>query len=120
LVEFVGIDCFEHCHSLLSLSFESPSHLRRLLDLPPELSGVVRIPDSVEIVAVGPYSDFHGGLVLSFGSESKFIAIWCRDVWLRPVKSRLPSSSFFVQLSTRSLKGLRGMLEFADKLQDVQ
>jgi hypothetical protein len=41
--------CFQAYDSLSSFTFSSPSHLRELIDVPQAFSGVVSIPDSVEV-----------------------------------------------------------------------
>jgi hypothetical protein len=52
-IEFIGEQCFQDCDSLSILTFGLPSHLRELLDLPPNLLCFVSIPDSVEVLSVG-------------------------------------------------------------------
>jgi hypothetical protein len=68
-LEFVGQFCFEGCDLLSNLTFTSSSHLRELLALPPDLSGFVSIPDSVEILSFHGFSRETRALVFSFGSR---------------------------------------------------
>jgi hypothetical protein len=65
-VESVGLLSFIYCRALSSLSFASPSHLRELLDLPPWLSGLVSIPDSVEVLSFCPQTRLKGHRTLAF------------------------------------------------------
>jgi hypothetical protein len=108
-VEVVDENCFEGCDSLSTLTFGSPSHLRNLLDVPRHLSGVVPIPDSVEIMwSFGGLTDH----ALEFGPESRLI-----EIKVKPIKSdrrrrrQLPSRSF-ERVSSRTLKMFRKNLEF--------
>jgi hypothetical protein len=69
-VEFVGERCFDKCISLSNLTFQSPSHLRELLDIPFHLAGFVCVPDSVEILSFIGLFARSGDRVLRFGDES--------------------------------------------------
>jgi hypothetical protein len=104
-VEFVGAQCFRGCHSLLSLTFSSPSHLQKLLDLPPNLSGFVSIPDSVEVLLLPGDLDAAPKWILTFGPQSSL-----REI-VKPKPRSRPSRSF-LQVSTRSLKVFRRTLEW--------
>jgi hypothetical protein len=109
-VEYVGAFCFETSHSLSHLTFSAPSHIRELLDLPPELSGLVSIPDSVEVLSF--YRNYKGSCewTLSFGIDSRL-----REIRPASASGLVPAHEIgrsFLQVSTRSLKFLRANLEF--------
>jgi hypothetical protein len=70
-VEIVDEECFGGCDSLANLIFGSPSHLRELLSLPPGLSGLVTIPDSVEILRFGEDFESRDPPILAFGPDSR-------------------------------------------------
>jgi hypothetical protein len=105
-VAFIGRNCFEDCHFLTNLTFSSPSRLRELLNLPPELAGLVSIPDSVEIICVhrysSPWTTPSPKRTLGFGSDSK----------LKEIKPEFHEVPSLLQLSTPCLKRLRTTLEF--------
>jgi hypothetical protein len=105
-LEFLGVECFESCHSIESLSFASPSHLRELLDLPPGLSGLVSIPDSVEVLSFCPDWQLRPQRVFTFGSESKL------KYFSAESKGRLRICRSFVQVPSQSLKIFRMRMEF--------
>jgi hypothetical protein len=109
-VEFVGKDCFEGCTRLASLTFGSPSHLRELLNAPYRLSGVVSIPDSVEILGQCGYLKGRSRQVLSFGVESRLSEIRAKS--FRYFDARRVPCRCFLNVSSRSLKVLRKKLEF--------
>jgi hypothetical protein len=105
-VEFVGESCFTACDSLSTLTFSSPSHLRELLDLPPDMSGFVSIPDSVEILSFHRSSRCSHQLTLVFGCGSRLVKISAIPTW------RSLRYGSFLQVSTHSLKVFRRRLEF--------
>jgi hypothetical protein len=109
-VEFIWAACFVECDALSSLTFGSPSHLRRLLSLPPRLAGVAAIPDSLEMLAVSPRGDVRCPLVLGFGRESRLSVVGLAD----PVNAA--RSRAFLQVSSRSLKVLRKGAEFPSQV----
>jgi hypothetical protein len=105
-VEFVGEHCFDGCGSLSKLTFASPSHLRELLDLPARLSGLVAIPDSVEILRIYKrWEDRFRDTVLTFGAE-------LRLTQFRVVSEDSLPCRLLVRVSARSLKLFRINLEF--------
>jgi hypothetical protein len=109
-VEFIGERCFGYCNSLYSLTFSLPSHLRELLDLPPQLSGLVFVPDSVEILSLNGQWELSARWALIFGHESRLTEInMCRRLGF-VLGCRLFSS--LLQIATRTLKLLRTKLEF--------
>jgi hypothetical protein len=99
-VELVGLRCFSGCSSMSHLEFSMPCHLRELLSLPPALSRLIHIPDSVEILEFATSSGDTGNYALSFGSESKL-------AFIRTTAKRL-----FLQLSNARLKLFRSKVEF--------
>jgi hypothetical protein len=88
------------------LTFSSPSHLRELLDLPPDLSGFVCIQDSVEVLSFLPHFQHRPRRVLSFGCDSRLtkFSATSRGVSIR--------SQSFVQVTSWSLKTFRVNMEF--------
>jgi hypothetical protein len=108
-VEFLGEGCFRECYALLNLSFASPSKLRELLDLPPALSGVLAIPDSVEHLSMAKHSGCPCSRVLVFGPESRLSQVRLRGA---PQEIRF-RTRLFLQLSPRALKVRRMNSEFA-------
>jgi hypothetical protein len=70
-VECIGVGCFVGCSSLTTLDFEHPCNLRELLNLPPRLSELQTIPDSVEVLQILADPNHEVDYVLQFGSESK-------------------------------------------------
>jgi hypothetical protein len=105
-VAFVGEFCFRECSALSSLTFASPSHLRELLDLPPQLPVFLSIPDSVEILSFQSAPPPLHDRTLIFGPDSRLTEIRAKR---SPRSSRWRS---FVQFSSRSLKAFRIDLEF--------
>jgi hypothetical protein len=75
LVEFIGTNCFFNCRSLNDLTFESPGHLRELLDLPPVAIARYGIPDSVEILSFSGDPNRCCACNLNFGHESQLRSI---------------------------------------------
>jgi hypothetical protein len=105
-VESIGANCFSDCNSLFTLTFGSPSHVERLMDIPPFWSGFHSIPDSVKQLGLCPNPGVSGECVLVFGTESRLERI-------KITAGRLPPKSrCFVQLSSRSLKRIRSGMEF--------
>jgi hypothetical protein len=104
-VEFIGRSCFHRCHLLQSLTCEEPSHLRELLDLPPELEGFLAIPDSVEILSFGHFL-LPVAPILTFGANSKLT-----EVRGLPFLETHPRRSY-LHVSTPCLKIFRTNLEF--------
>jgi hypothetical protein len=109
-LEFVGEFCFAGCASLSSFTFGSPAHLRELLSIPSLLSGLVSIPDSVEVISVFDTVPRSVPLVLGFGIESKLNEI--RTPAKAPAGSSLIQPRIFPQFSSRSLKKFRVRMEF--------
>jgi hypothetical protein len=103
-LEYVGECCFLACNSLSNAIFSSPSHLRELLDVPAQISGVISIPDCVEILSCHETPKPPNARVLDFGRESKLGQI-------RPGEFGRAKRTF-LQVSSRSLKLLRINLEF--------
>jgi hypothetical protein len=106
LVEYIGECCFEGCNSLRTLTFPSPCRLRELLSVPPGWSGVLDIPDSVEILRfalLGAHA-----ISLCFGSESRLSEVNVS----RDSRRRRHVSRSFVRVTSRSLKVFRSKLEF--------
>jgi hypothetical protein len=106
-VEFVGELCFQDCDSLSVLEFRCPSHLRELRDLPPQLSGAVDVPDSVEVLSFHHGSKPSCNRVLLFGQNSRLT-----QISLIIKSDKLPArGQSFMQFSSRSLKIFRSNLE---------
>jgi hypothetical protein len=103
----LGRSCFEGCTSLVSLTFASPSHLRELLDLPPVLTGVIAIPDSVEVFSLCQKAAPLPDRTMVFGPDSRLAKFSLKSAR----KSR--HCRAFGQVSTRTLKIIRAGLEFA-------
>jgi hypothetical protein len=104
LVEAVGDDCFSYCEVLSTLTFSYPCRVRELLALPPRWSGVMEIPDSVEILRFWRWPDNSPNCSLAFGCESR----------LREFRSSPWLCSVFVSITSRSLKILRSNIEFVE------
>jgi hypothetical protein len=100
-VEVVGFLCFSQSDEIRSLTFELPSHLRMLQDLPANLSGFVHIPDSVEKIEFYAESNLRLGPVLMFGRDSKMEDFQART-----------SGRAFMQFSTATVKFLRRYIEY--------
>jgi hypothetical protein len=105
-VKFVGEKCFSECSKLSRLTFELPSHLRELLGLPPSYDRFVAVPDSVETLGMD-------GTVqrptITFGVESRLTSL----LFPQSVKySERYYRRAFVRLAARSVKSMRGVLEF--------
>jgi hypothetical protein len=111
-IEHVGRSCFARCASLRQIKLPSPSNLRELLHLPPDLRGCVSIPESVEILAFSRFQwflDRTKDLTLAFGRDSRLAEVrLCIDCG---GGSYVPNSAF-LQVSTRSLKLFRNNMEF--------
>jgi hypothetical protein len=99
-VEHVGCACFDDCHSMPRLHFSNPCRVRQLLALPPILTGVAEIPDSVESLAFSGRFRERRRYALSFASESKVTTL------------KTQASQSFLQLSSRTLKVVRCKVEF--------
>jgi hypothetical protein len=105
LLEFVGHCCFFDCNPLLTLTFPCPCRIRELRDLPTWWTGVMEIPDSVEILGFVQYSRESHGRTLSFGRESRLTRITAVGYVINVCRS-------FVRATSRSLKVFRSNLEF--------
>jgi hypothetical protein len=82
------------------LEFSIPSHLDALLNLPPALSGLVHIPDSVEILHFATSPEDNGNYELCFGRESKLELI------------KTTANRSFLRFSSETLKLFRSKAEF--------
>jgi hypothetical protein len=105
-LEFVGDSCFHTCNSLTGWHFLAPSRLRELLDVPVTLSGIVAVPDSVEVVAFWRAPPPRAGRTLTFGCDSKLTEITAK------VDRGAVAGRGFLQVASRSLKVFRARLEF--------
>jgi hypothetical protein len=106
LTEYVGELCFFDCESLVAFTSSSPSHLRKLLDLPSRLSGFVSIPDSIEVLSFHIERGCAIERVLTFGGDSRL-----RD--LRAIANReFMATRPLEQVSSRSFKPFRTKSEF--------
>jgi hypothetical protein len=107
-VEFIAEYCFEMCRALSRLTFDSPSHLRELLDRPEMLSDFFPIPDSVEILSVPIIWGSSHFQTLTFGPDSRLGEI--RRV--RGINFHGARCRSFLRLSAGNLKRFRISLEF--------
>jgi hypothetical protein len=107
LLGTVGENSFFDCRSLVTMRFVVPSHLRSLLALPPRLTGVVDMPDSLEILRFSGEMRGRTGYGLQFGRESKL-----NQVSVDVTAGR--QKHCFMRLSGLSLKRFRCNLEFAE------
>jgi hypothetical protein len=103
-VEFVGPQCFSKCDSMTHLHFSVPCRVKGLWDLPPALSGVTDIPDSVEILEFSVKFGEDAEHALRFGSGSK----------LQMIHTAVKRS--FLHFSSRMLKHVRSKREFPPSL----
>jgi hypothetical protein len=115
LLEFVGEQCFFEARCLSTLAFSSPSHLRELLDSPLLWKGRKDIPDSVEVLRVGPSGNPPSSCTLAFGRESK-LAEFGTSASIEGGLPQLASQQFryFVRATSWSLKLIRSKLEFLE------
>jgi hypothetical protein len=121
-LESVDRFCFEDCTSLATVTFESPSHLRELLDLPPKLAGCLSVPDSVEVLYLARgLKLFKRGFARAFlfGRDSRLTETIPRSQLYQAGKARrekkakfTDSYPTFLQLAVRTLKAFRSDLEF--------
>jgi hypothetical protein len=74
-IDKVGGRCFVDCKSLISVTFESPSHLTILEELGTLQIANLEIPDSVEVIRGMTTLPQDISLVVSFGSESKLAIV---------------------------------------------
>jgi hypothetical protein len=98
-LKYVAARCFSECNSMSTLTFCAPCHIRELLDLPPRLTGLFDIPDSVEILRFGLFGSVARSYALHFGTESKLTRIQ-RD-----------HKRSFLHYSSRTLKTFRSEFE---------
>jgi hypothetical protein len=110
-VEFVGRHCFQGCDRLFDFSFESPSRVSSLLDMPPALNEVIDIHDSVTDF-VFPIDARHvrngRRATFCFGRESRLESVSVQ----RLASSRV--GKCFLQLASRTVKEMREEREFGD------
>jgi hypothetical protein len=115
LVEFVGNLCFEGCGCLKNFTFSSPAQLVEVRSLPPDLTGAIDVPDSVEGLhwLKRPCNGRKAPVrtTLTFGRESRLAAITIAGK--TPKSSKRRCARVFVCLSARTLKRLRSSLEFS-------
>jgi hypothetical protein len=97
-VERVSNHAFSGCTAMTQLAFATPSRIRDLLDLPPNLVGCVDIPDSVEILTVPTKQA--PTTALRFGPDSKLTTI------------RTDARRAFLQVASRTVKIARSKYEF--------
>jgi hypothetical protein len=112
-VEFVGENGFGGFDSLYSLTFESRSYLRELLDVPSRLSGCVSIPDSIDNLSFHE-SPGDPAQALKSGVDSKLSEIRATSV----LGTRQCQSC--VHVSTRSLKHFRLKWRFEREASGVE
>jgi hypothetical protein len=108
-VESVGLGCFKSCRKILTVNFEHPSHLRKLLSLPTECVNCVDIPDSVEILSI-EISKKIGHMTFRFGEESKLMEMKFSGP-PEYKKSNIPIRGF-IHVPAQRLKVLRQNDEF--------
>jgi hypothetical protein len=121
-IQRIGRHCFLDCKSLNSIIFESPSNLSVLWEL--EVLGItsLEIPDSVEVIRGMTRSSREGGLVLSFGPESKLSAVYPRLGFRAglgaivgaayPSPSPKEGSGAFVRYSEATLRKFRANIDY--------
>jgi hypothetical protein len=107
-VETIGESAFSLCDSLVTLNIGQMSRLRLLLDIPPVWTGMIELPDSVEIVRASSPTKKSSKLMLKFGRESKLERL---DIWMRP---RPAARRVFLGVPCRVMKRMRSDFEFLD------
>jgi hypothetical protein len=104
-VVFIGTECFLYCPALVDLTFEAPSNLKELLNVPLPAADRLEIPDSVEVFSVARLSRGRADRLILFGRESRLRSITGR------VGRDCPPRCF-LQAASRTLKALRDRMEF--------
>jgi hypothetical protein len=103
-IQQIGQLCFVACKSLTSITFESPSNLVILCDLGAVILPSLEIPDSVEVISGMTKSRLVGSFVVSFGSESKLLAVYRTNFALLGIGA-------FVRYSEATLRKFRANVD---------
>jgi hypothetical protein len=105
-LDWIDTGCFQACFSLSHLTFSAPSHIRKLLSLPPVCGSPIEIPDSIEILHTANLGELMIYTLL-FGPDSELTTF-------NPIFTARPRFyRSFAHFSSRTLKRLRSTLEFA-------
>jgi hypothetical protein len=121
LFKVVESDLFDSPRSLTELTFQSPSHLRRLA-LPASDFGSLCIPDSVKVIRGYLRESGYRSCALQFGEKSRLkeIELYRYEGQYGPANDRYEGIGVFLHFSERQLRKFRSKCKFSSGVIEIE